>query len=184
MRSSRGTYFFFILEFAIFLGIFPSTSPSQSPPQAQPTDAFVGQWKFNDEKSSRKGIESKIIMIESQGGVYKLTVDSASENGVKSYAAATTSMKGEVVKTIDKNGKPTTQEWRVTREGPDAFRVEWLGTFPMQEKYEVSADGKTMTIRDVTPNPIIIAGKLDKNGKLTRVDLFEVFDKALPIPIK
>jgi len=154
---------------------------SAQPAQAnQPSpDAFLGTWRFNPDKSSRAGLESKSVVIESQGNGYKLTIDYVRDNGVKRHVSADTSMKAEVVMTFDNDGKQTKQEWRVTRNGPDSFTVEWLGPYGMQERFEVTADGKTMTMRDVTVNPRIIGGKIDKNGKLVRVDTTEVFDRVL-----
>jgi len=93
-------------------------------------------------------------------------------------------MMAEVVKTYDIGGKQTTQDWRVTRDGPGSFLLEWLGLYGMQEKYEVTADSKTLTIHDVTVNPRIIGGKIDKSGMPVRVDQTQVLDRVLTTPSK
>jgi hypothetical protein len=163
----------------LLLGVSICAGQQSAPPQPPNSsdELLLGQWKFNEDKSTRRGIESKSIIIERQGAAFKLTIENLSENGTHSFYSATTNLKGETVKTFTKDGKPTPQEWRVTREGANAFILNWSGPFPMDEKYEVDKDGKTITIRDVTRNPVIIGGKIDSNGKLVRVDLIEVFDK-------
>ena len=143
-----------------------------------PSDAFLGTWRFNPDKSAHAGLESKSVVIEAQGSGYKLTIDYVQNNGVKWHFSATTNMKNEVVKTYDSDGKQTSQDWRVTRNGSDSFQVDWLGLYGMQQKYEVTADGKTMRMRDVTVNPRIGGSKTDKSGKLVRVDRMEVFDRV------
>jgi len=159
---------------------------SGQPAQAnQPSpDAFLGTWRFNPDKSSHVALQSKSVAIGSQGNGYRITIDYLQENGVKWYFSANTTMKGEILKTFDRDGKETKQEWRITLSGPDAFTLEWLGPFGMQEKYQIDGDGKTMTIRDVTAKPTIIGGKIDKNGKLVRVESVEVFDKVVSTPSK
>jgi hypothetical protein len=171
----------FLFVPAILLSCIVSPA-RESGPSAQanrsPSDAFLGAWRFNPDKSAHAGLESKSVVIEAQGSGYKLTIDYVQDNGVKWHFSANTTMKGEIVKTFDKDVKETKQEWRVTLSGPDAFTLEWLGPFGMQEKYQIDGDGKTMTIRDVTVNPRIVGGKIDKNGKLVRVDRMEVFDRV------
>ena len=155
-----------------------STQTDRSSP-----DSFLGAWRFNPDKSSGAGLESKSIAIESQGTRYKLIIDCVQQNGVKWYFSATTNMNAEVVSTFDKTGKQTSQQWRVTRDGPSSFRLDWLGPYGMQQRYEVTADGKTMTMHDVTASPKIIGGTY-KGGRPVPVDHTEVFDRVLTNPVK
>jgi hypothetical protein len=148
------------------------------------SDAFLGIWRLDPDKNPRSGLESKSVAIESHGGSYKITIDYVQSNGVKWYFSANTSMKAEVVSTYDSNGKQTKQEWRVTQNGPDSFTLEWLGPFGTLQKYRVAADGTTMTMRDVTARPTVLAGKIDKNGKVVPVDTVEVFDRVPLSPSK
>jgi hypothetical protein len=158
---------------------------AQSPQANQSSsDAFLGTWKFNPDKNPDVvGLESKSVVVESQGSAYKLTIDDILDNGVKSYFSANTSMKAEVVKTFDKDGKEKKQEWRVTRNGPDSFTLEWLGLFGRQQRYQVAADGKTMTIRDVTAKPTIIGIRRDKNGNIVPGPL-TVLDRDVSVGAK
>jgi hypothetical protein len=117
-----------VLTAAALFGTSLAKQPAQSPPSAQPpTDPILGRWNFNEDKSYRRGTERKFIIIEPQGAEYQLTIEQVSENGVKWHYSATTGMKGETVKTFDNEGKPTPQEWRVSREGTNAFVLDWLG---------------------------------------------------------
>jgi hypothetical protein len=177
--------FLFVPTMLVSCGVSLAQQSGQSAQANQSSgDTFVGTWRINTNKSPHAGLESKSVAIESQGNGYNLTIDSVRENGVKWHFSANTSMKAEVVKTFDKDGKQTKQEWRVTRAGSGSFIVEWLGPYGMQEKFDVSADGKTMTMHDVTANPAIIGVTTDKNGKMVRVDIPEVFDRVLPAPSK
>jgi hypothetical protein len=162
------------------------SSASPAPPPAP--NRFMGVWKFNAEKSSA-GTKTMVVTIEREGKDYKITSDTESERGYKYYYSASTSMKGEIVKTLDSDGKPKLtgydkngqsmfQEWRVTVESSDSFLIDWLGSFWKQERYEVSADGQTMTIKDVPGQSAIIGGKIDSNGHLTVARHVKVLDKV------
>jgi len=130
-----------------------------------------------------------LVTVERKGGDYSLTLDSESDAGHKFYYSAITSMKGEIVKALDRdgkpkmtgydaNGQPVVQEWRITLESPDAFLIDWLGQLPKQERYELSSDGRTMTISDVPGKSGIIAGKIESSGRFAITKHIRVLDKV------
>jgi hypothetical protein len=177
--------FLFVPTMLVSCGVTLAEQSGESPQANQSSgDTLLGTWRLNTKKSPHSTLESKSVVIESQGNGYKLTIDYVQSNGMKWNFSANTSMKAEVVKTIENDGKLAKQEWRVTRTGSGSFIVEWLGPFGKQEKYDVTADGKTMTIHDVTRNPTIVGFGRDKDGKTVPLDTTEVFDRVLPPPSK
>ena len=189
VQSSRPSTCLILSLTMIFFLQSITRGQSSAPPAATPTpNRFIGVWKFNAEKSSA-GIKTKVVTIELEGRDYKITSDTESERGYKYYYVAITNMKGEVVKTLDRDGKPKLtgydkngqsmfEECRVTLESSNSFLIDWLGSFWKQEKYELSSDGQTMTVYDVPGKSNIVAGKIDSNGHLTVVKHVQVLDKV------
>jgi hypothetical protein len=142
-----------------------------------PADRFVGSWKLNVAKSSAPP-DSESITIESQGSDFKLTYDIVYGNGYESKHWTVTDMRGAIVKLTQADGKAMSDQWRVTRDGPDVFVVDKLGPFGGgQDRYEVSADGKTMTIRTIPGKTGLVGGKLE-NGVLISAPPVLVFDRV------
>jgi hypothetical protein len=145
----------------------------KSAPADPPKDAFVGKWRLNVEKSSLPP-ERETITIEPQGIDYKISCDVAYGNGTELSFWTVTDMKGTVSKVTQSNGKPMNEEWRVTREAADAFVVD-SRPFHTVVRYTVSAEGQTLTKREVSSD--IIGGKIEK-GTFKRIVHILVFDKV------
>src|SRR5215471_3793989 len=112
------------------------------------TDAFAGKWKLNVEKSSMPP-ERETITIQRQGSNYRIDCDIAYGNGTELNFWAVTDMNGTASKVTQANGKSMNEEWRVTREGADAFVVD-SRPFHTVVRYKVSPDGQTLTKREVS----------------------------------
>src|SRR6267142_3454289 len=71
----------------VCLALFPLLYASQERPSDAPIpkqnegDRFIGEWKLNTEKSSRVGIESETVKIETAGNEYRFEYDRGAENG-------------------------------------------------------------------------------------------------------
>jgi hypothetical protein len=148
-----------------------------------PSDPLDGVWKLNLDKSKNAlevvGIESEVITIAAQGSSHKLTFDVKQSNDYNPHYYIVTDMKGGMVRPVNADGKATNGSWRVTRQSTKAFDMELISQFGgWTDKYEVSADGKTMTLLRVT-----IAGptfaQVEKDGTVRRQGQhLVVFDRA------
>jgi hypothetical protein len=107
-------------------------------------DRFIGVWKLNLDKSSRTGTASELITIESQESNVKFTYDWLAENTTELHWWFVTDMKGGSVKHTQVNGRPMSSESRITR--LDSYRFTDESSMK-RDQYQVSADGKTMTIQ-------------------------------------
>lgn len=68
------------------------------------------------------------------------------------------------VQPINADGQRLNDSWRVTRRGANKFDMELVGGWA--DKYEVSQNGKTMTLHRVLDNGTVIGGRIDRNGVL------------------
>lgn len=131
------------------LALFPLLYASQERPSDAPIpkqregDRFIGEWKLNADKSSRVGIESESIKIESTGSDYRFEYDQGGENGTVLHWWFVTDMKGGCVKHTQKNGQPMSSQSCVER--IDATRF-FDKTLFGKDEYEVSRDGRRMTL--------------------------------------
>lgn len=131
------------------LALFPLLYASQERPSDTPIpkphtdDRFLGEWKLNAEKSSRVGIESETVKIETTGSEYRFEYDRGFENGTVLHWCFVTDMKGGCVKQTQKNGQPMSSQSCVKR--LDANRFVDISIFGKYE-YEVSRDGQRMTL--------------------------------------
>ncbi len=72
------------------------------------------------------------------------------DNEYNPHYDVVTNMDGATGKPNYADGKQTSHEWRVTRQGPNAFEMELRGPFGgWKDDYEVSLNGKTLTLRRV-----------------------------------
>jgi hypothetical protein len=155
----------------------PTTTPE---PSAQPAaDPIVGAWKLNSDKSTNPPAASELITIVPQGSQFNLDFDIKQDNKYNPHYKILTDMRGDAVKPTYANGQGTTSSWRVTRQSPKAFEMELLGPFGgWKDEYEVSADGKEMTMRRIPSNGGIVAGKMDSKGAVHSVQVIMVFDRV------
>src|SRR5689334_12841896 len=132
--------------------MFPLLYASQERPPDAPTpkqiatDRFIGEWKFNAKKSSRVGIESETIKIETTGSDYRFEYDQALENGTELHWWLVTDMKGGCVKQTQKNGEPINSQTCVLRLDANRF-VDTNKPPILKSEYQVSRDGQRMTAR-------------------------------------
>jgi hypothetical protein len=151
--------------------------------QAAPaTDPIQGVWKLNVEKSkdAQPDPESEVITIAPQdNSSYKLTFDVKQSNGYNPKYDILTDMKGSPVKPINADGRGTNDLWRVTRRGKKAFDMELKTQFGgWTDKYEVSSDGKTMTLHRVEGNAGLVGGYMEKDGTMRhQPEYVAVFDR-------
>jgi len=136
-------------------------------------------WKLNIEKSTNSTAESELISITSQGNQFQITFQAIQSNKYNPHYQIVTDMKGETSKPVQADGKPMSDEWRVTRTQPNSFVVESVGPFSgAKHEYAVSTDGGTFTVHEMPDSaPRVIAGKMDSNGVMHRVQQVLVFDK-------
>ena len=150
--------------------------------QALPTsDPIKGVWKLNLDKSkSAMAVpESEIITIVAQDSSYKLTFDVKQSNDYNPKYDIVTDMKGGTVKPVNADGRGTNDSWRVTRQGTKAFDMELNSAFGgWTDKYEVSSDGKTMTLHRVPSNKGLLGGYIEKDGTVRQPQYVLVFDRA------
>ena len=139
-------------------------------------DPLTGVWKLNVGRSKDAKLlpEAEVITIVSQDTSYKLTFDVTQSNGSNLKYDIVTDMKGARVKPINADGRETNDQWRVTRQGTSAFEMEMKKhDLTFTDKYEVSSDGKVMTLyRRVQNNNGRVLGYQEKNG--TRRPLPEI----------
>jgi hypothetical protein len=145
---------------------------------------IIGVWKLNVEKSkdAMPLPESEVITIVSRDTSYRLTFDIKQSNGYNPKYDIVTDVKGATVKPIYADGRGSNDVWRVTRQGKKAFDMELNTQFGgWTDKYEVSSDGKTMTLHRVRNNKGMVGGYIEKDGTVPRlseyVALFEHLDQ-------
>jgi hypothetical protein len=136
------------------------------------SDPINGVWKLNLDKSKNAlevvAAESEVITIVAQGSSYKLTFDVKRSNGYNPNYYIVTDMKGGMVKPVNADGRGTDDSWRVTRQSMNAFDMELISQFGgWTDKYEVSADGKTMTLHRVSIKGIV-GVEVEKDGTIRR----------------
>lgn len=131
-------------------------------------DPIKGVWKLNvDKTNNAMAPESEVITIVSQDDSYKLTFDVRQSNGYNPKYDIVTDMKGGAVKPVNADGRGTNDSWSITRQGATTFDMELKGAWT--DKYEVSSDGKTMTLRRVpSKNAMVLGGFVEKNGTVRR----------------
>jgi hypothetical protein len=157
--------------FALISALSVSVSGQQkSTSNNDSKDAFVGKWRLNVEKSSLPP-EQEMIAIENQENGYKISLDVTYNTEDKFWTV--TDMKGTPSKLTQEDGKPMNEEWRVTREGPEAFVVD-SRPFRRVVRYKVSPDGQFLTMREVSSE--IVGGKRE-NGVLKPARPILVFEK-------
>jgi len=121
--------------------------------------------------------ESEVITIVSQNSSYKLTFDVKQSNGYNPKYDIVTDMKGETVKPVNADGRGTSDSWRVTRQGTKAFDMELKGGWT--DKYELSSDGKAITLHRVPSNTGLVGGYIEKDGTVRRQPQYVlVFDRV------
>ncbi len=118
--------------------------PSDAIAKQNASDRFIGEWKLNTEKSSRVGIESETIKIETTGSEYRFEYDEALENGTALHWWFVTDMKGGCVKQTQKNGQPMSSQSCVLRVDANRF-VDSNKPPILRSEYKVSRDGQRMT---------------------------------------
>jgi len=151
--------------------------------QAVPAaDPITGIWKLNVEKSkdARPLPNSEFITIVSQDTSYKFTFDIKQSNDYNPKFEIVTDMKGTPVKPINADGRGTNDTWRVTRQGRKAFDMVLSSQGGgWADKYEVSSDGKTMTLHRVLDNKGLVGGYIEKDGTVRRQpEYVAVFDRV------
>jgi hypothetical protein len=104
-------------------------------------DPIIGFWKLNIEKSINPIAESELITITRQEEQFKIVVQAMQSNKYNPHYEVVTDMKGSTSKLVQADGRPMSDEWRVTRNQPNAFVVESLGPLGGKKEYAVSADG-------------------------------------------
>ena len=124
------------------------------------TDAFLGRWELNVDKSSRGPNSPKVEMltIEPQGKMYKIAFEASYPDGSNSRDWTVTDMKGWASTIIRKDRAvgATQEEWRVTRDGVDSFAVVAVfqgGAARIERRYTVSPDGQTLTRQTISGGP-------------------------------
>ena len=154
---------------------------STTPPQTTqpPADPIVGSWKLNIDKSINPIAERELITIARQGNQFQIIFQALQSNEYNPHYQVTTDMNGAISKLVQADGKPMSDEWRVTRTQPNAFVVESVGPFGgSKEEYAVSVDGKTLTVHELPDSaPKLVAGKTDSNGVFHRFEQVLVFEK-------
>ena len=140
-------------------------------------DPIVGSWKLDIDKSTNPAAEAEILTIVPQGDEFKLTFIATQSNGYNPHYEVVTDMKGAISKPTD-SGKPMNDAWRFTRDRRKVFVQEGAGPFGgWKKEFVVSADGKTLTVRDLPGKSKIIVGSRDSNGVIHPVQHLLVFEK-------
>ena len=143
-----------------------------------------GVWKLNLDRSKNApeigGVESEVITIVAQGSSYKLTFDVKQSNDYNPNYFIVSDMKGGTAEPVNTDGRKTNDSWRVTCQGIRAFDMELISTFGgWMDKYQVSADGKTMTLHRVPVNNGVVGVYVEKNGTVRRQSQhLVVFDRV------
>jgi hypothetical protein len=165
----------------VFGEVGQAEGPAATPATPQSaSDPILGAWKLNVDKSTNPPVSSELITIVLQGDNYKLTIEATHENGYNPRYELVTEMKGAIVKPIYADGKSTSDSWRVTRRGPNAFEMELLGPFGgWTDNYEVSADSKVLTLHRTPSKTRLIGGRIDRNGVIHTSEVVCIFERAL-----
>ena len=90
-------------------------------------------------------------------------------------------MKAEPVKPVYADGAGSSDTWYFTRLRTSSFDMELRSQFGgWTDNYEVSADGKTMTLHRVVPkNNPVIGGYIEKDGTVRKEPQYVlVFDRV------
>ncbi|HEY0797436.1 MAG TPA: hypothetical protein VGD64_16805 [Acidisarcina sp.] len=132
----------------LLLGGSALCQQTSAPHTVLPNDQFLGSWKLNVQRSPH-GPDREEISIQLEGANLKIADHSVLGNGTETDFWLITDPGGGFVRLTLKDGKPMNEEWRVTREGASSFIVD-SRPFASQVRYEVSADGKTMSARRIT----------------------------------
>jgi hypothetical protein len=108
------------------------------------SDNFVGEWKFNPEKSPNSGgTATEVIKIEPDGSGYKFTYDWKADNGTELHWWFVTDMKGDCVHATQSNGHPMHGEDCLTRINSDAFMSD---NSISTEQFKVKSKGQTLNL--------------------------------------
>jgi hypothetical protein len=161
---------------AVLLSIGATSAFGEAVPAPDP---IKGVWRLNLDKSKNTLAvpESEVITIVVQDTSYKLTFDVKQSNGYSPNYDIVTDMKGGAVKPVNADGRGTNDSWRVTRQSVKAFDMELVGGWT--DKYEVSSDGKTLTLHRVASNRGLVGGYIEKDGTVRRQTQYVlVFDHA------
>jgi hypothetical protein len=161
---------------AVLLSIGATSAFGQAVPTSDP---IKGVWKLNLDKSRNTMAipESEVITIVVLDSSYKLTFDVKQSNGYNPNYDIVTDMKGGTVKPVNADGRGTNDSWRVTRQGIKAFNMELVGGWT--DKYEVSSDGKIMTLHRVASSKGLVGGYIEKDGTVRRQSQYIlVFDRT------
>ena len=172
---------FFLADLVLLSALFPVVHPQQSttPPQTTrlAADPIFGAWKLNTDKSTNPTAEAEILTIVPQGDGFKLTFMATQSNGYNPHYEVVTDMKGTISKPTDA-GNPMNDAWRFSRNEPNVFVQEGVGSFGgWKKEYAVSVDGKTLTVHELPGHSKIIAGKIDSSGVIHPVQHVLVFEK-------
>jgi hypothetical protein len=174
----RGTFRLLVPFLAGLLLSFQALAQAQASPSQAHVDRFIGKWKLNLDKSKSVSSDSELMTIEPEGDKSKITynyVYGSPDAGLKFWTI--TDMKGTAFPLTQTSGKPMNERWSVTRDGADAFIVDSL-PFPKRVRYEISADGETMTSREIiSAKTGIVGGRMDK-GVVRAVTPIRVFDRV------
>jgi hypothetical protein len=131
------------------------------------SDNFVGEWKFNPEKSPNSGgTTSEVIKIEQDGSGYKFTYDWKADNGTELHWWFVTDMKGNCVQATQSNGQPMNGEHCLTRINSDAFMSD---NSVLTEQFKVKSKGQILNLERSYKH--IFQGRKLSNAKL-------VFDRV------
>jgi len=174
---------FFLAGMFLSGALFPAGHAQQAttaPEVAQAaTDPIIGWWKLNVEKSTNPTAESELISITAQGNQFQIIFQAMQSNKYNPHYQLTTDMKGATSRLVQADGKPMNDEWRVTRNQPNAFVVESVGPFGgWKKEYAVSADGQILAVHDLPDSaPRIIVGSRDSNGVIHPIQHVLVFEK-------
>ena len=142
-------------------------------------DPIVGVWSLNLEKSKNPMPvpDSEVITIVAHDNRYKLTFDVKVKGNEETYEIVT-DMKGGAVKPVNGDAQRRMESWRVTRKGREVFEMELKTSFGGRtDRYEVSSDGKTMTLYRHPTDKHIVLLRNDKDGTVRRLTEYVlVFD--------
>lgn len=138
---------------------------NSSEPETVTSDPIVGSWKLDINKSTNPTVESELLTITREGLKFQLMFQATQSNGYNPQYQTVTDMNGTISSLVQTDGKPMSDEWRITRNQPNAFVVESVGRFGgSKQEYAVSSDGKTLTVHDLPGSPRIMVGVRDSDG--------------------
>jgi len=108
---------------------------------------MLGKWVLNATKSTTPPRDSTIT-IEATGSRFKITLNFTDDHGMEFSSWTVTDMKGDW-SSVRRSFAKSSEKWRVTRDGRDAFLLE---TVFSTNRYEVSSDGGTLTDQTIHSN--------------------------------